>query len=192
LIWVLISPEDEGFMIKKLLLTVTVILPLILTPIVASGQGLNPASETERTLLSKSEIIDLMIQVGRMPVQQQNEKIEQLWADETGGQTPRTDFLYSSGFAYLDHYKAQASLARAFEQSRGIVEDLTEAYVWYTVALEHPIGDNATRAKIQASQDHIKQLLVSVYPAPSDYELEDLVKNQKEKIALYLSEIRNK
>jgi hypothetical protein len=179
-------------MIRKMLLTIPVILPIVLIPMAAMGQGLKPASETEHSLLGKLEIIDLMKQAGRMPDQQQKEKINQLGADDAGGKTPRTDFLYCSAFAYMDQYKAQACLGRAFENGRGIVQDLTEAYVWYTVSLAHPIEDNAAKEKIQAAQEHVKQLLFSVYPAPDDYELEELVAQQKEKIIEYQEETRSK
>ena len=175
-------------MIMKLLLVITIIS--ILTPLSAVGQ-LNPASENERTLLHKQEIIDLMIQTGRMPVQEQNEKIDRIWANNGGSETPRSDFLYCSGLAYLDHYKAQACLGRAFEKGQGIVQDYSDAYVWYAVALDHPIEDKAAREEIQAGKDRVKMILVSVYPAPSDFELEELVKKQKENIAQYQEEIRN-
>jgi len=167
-------------MIKKLLLTITMMLPVAVL-----AQEIKPASESEKTLLNKSEIIDLIKQVGQMSPQQRNEKIKQLCATDADSKTPRSDFLYCSAFAYLDHYKAQACLARAFENGRGIIQSYTDAYVWYTLALEHPIEDAGIKEKIQAGQDHIKMMLFSVYPAPSDYELEDEVKTQKEKIEEY-------
>ncbi|MBN2320640.1 MAG: hypothetical protein JXR49_16290 [Acidobacteria bacterium] len=173
---------------KKTILILTLIL--VLAPISVLAQ-INPASEDEKSLLHESEIIDLMARLEQMPVQQQKEKIEQLWANDKGSKTPRSDFLYCSGFAYLDHYKAQACLGRAFENGRGIVQDNMDAYIWYTIALDHTIDDAAFKEKLQARQTHIKQVLVSVYPAPSDYELEDAVKKQKEKIEQYTAEIPN-
>jgi hypothetical protein len=59
-------------------------------------------------------------------------------------------------------------------------------------ALAHPIEDNAAKEKIQAAQEHVKQLLFSVYPAPDDYEPEKLVAQQKEKIRQYQEETRSK
>ncbi len=171
---------------RKLLRTITMLSLLI--PIHSIGQ-LKPGSENEQSLLKKSEILDLMSQVGKLPAQQQNEKIEQLWTSDGGSKTPRSDFLYCAGFAYLDRYKAQACLGRAFENGYGIVQDYSDAYVWYTIALEHPIEDSAVREKIQAGKDRVKMTLLSVYPAPSDFELEELVKNKKEKIAQYQAEI---
>jgi len=171
---------------KKLLLTLTLVL--VLVPISGLSQ-INPASEDEKSLLNKSEIIDLMTQVGRMLIQQRNEKIDRLWANDDDGKTPRSDFLYCSGLAYLDHFKAQACLGRAFENGHGIVQDYSDAFVWYTIALDHSIEDNAVRDKIQEARDRVKMTLISVYPAPSDYELEDAVKKQKEKIKQYQEEI---
>ena len=175
-------------MIKKLLPTITTIL--LLAPISVLAQ-VNPASEDEKSLLHESEIIDLMARLRQMPPQQQKEKIDELWTNDSGDKTPRSDFLYCSGFAYLDNYKAQACLGRAFENGRGIVQDNMDAYVWYTIALDHPIDDMNFKEKLQSSQTHVKQVLVSVYPAPSDYELEEAVKKQKEKIEQYRAEISN-
>lgn len=172
-------------MTKKLLLTVMIFL---LMPISVPGQ-LNPVSEDEKSLLNKSEILDLMLRLERMSIQQRNEKIDRLWANDDGGRTPRSDFLYCSGFAYLDHFKAQACLGRAFEKGQGIVQDYSDAYVWYTIALDHSIEDNAVRDKIQAAKSQVKMTLTSVYPAPSDFELDELVKKQKEKIVQYQKEI---
>ena len=174
--------KDLSVMTKKLLMTIAIIF--VLSPISVIGQ-INPASEDEKSLLHKSEIIDLLTQVGRMSPQQQNDKIEELWANDSAGETPRSDFLYCSGFAYLDHFKAQACLGRAFENGHGIVQDYMDAYIWYTIALDHPIEDTAIKEKIQIAKDRVKMTLISVYPAPSDYELEDAVKKQKEKIVQY-------
>ena len=175
-------------MTKKPAMTIAIIFVAAL--ISAVGQ-INPASENEKSLLHKSEIIDLMKQVGQMSTQEQKEKIEKLWTDGSGSETPRSDFLYCSGFAYLDRYKAQACLGRAFEKGRGTVQDYTDAYIWYAIALDHPIEDAAFKEKIQAAKARVKMTLHSVYPAPSDYELEDAVKKQKEKIAQYQEESRN-
>jgi hypothetical protein len=177
---------DFRLMQRKFFLTL--IIALICIPTITIGQEIKPASESERTLLNKSEIIELMIQAGQMPGQQQAEKIDQLWAANDNSKTPRSDFLYCTAFAYLDNYKAQACLGRAFENGNGIVSDLSDAYVWYSVALDHPIDDVNIKKTIQAGRLRVNQMLHSTYPAPSDYELEDLVKKQKEKIAEYTAE----
>jgi len=171
-------------------LTITLVLIITLTPITVFGQDLKPASENERTLLNKSEIIELITQAVKISNQQQKEKIEQLWTADSS-KTPRSDFLYCSAFAYLDNYKAQACLGRAFENGIGIVSNLTDAYVWYAVALDHPIDDVSIKDTIQAGRARVKQMLISTYPAPSDYELEDLVKKQKEQIKQYPAEAGN-
>jgi len=175
-------------MLKKLLLTLTMILAL--ASLCAFGQ-IKPASEEERTLLHKEEIIDCMIQAGRMSPDEQKDKVDRLWANDGGSQTPRSDFLYCYGFAYLDHYKAQACLGRAFENGIGIVQNYTDAYVWYTIALDHPVEDEAVWEKIETAKERVKMTLFSVYPAPSDFELDELVKKQKENIAQYQEEIED-
>jgi hypothetical protein len=179
--------EILELMKMKIMVIGILLLTTCIAPITVLGQGLKPASESERTLLNKSEIIELMIQAGQMSNQQQEEKIDQLWASDTS-KTPRSDFLYCAAIAYLDNYKAQACLGRAFENGSGIVSNLSDAYVWYAIALDHPVEDVNVKETIQARRDHVKQTLRSVYPAPSDYELEDLVKNQKEKIEEYAAE----
>jgi len=172
-------------MYRKFILAVTIPLALTLALMTAIGQEIKPASESEQTLLNKSETIALMNQVKSMSSQQQKEKINQVWMADTNSKTPRSDFLYCSAFAYLNDYKAQACLARAFENGRGIVSNLTDAYVWYTIALEHSANDAALESEIESGQARVKTMLLSVYPAPSDFELEEAVTNQKEKIEEY-------
>jgi hypothetical protein len=156
-----------------------------------TGQDLGAASENEQTRLSKDEITKLMIQVGRLAVPEQNSKMDRIWKDPFGSQTPRSDFLFCVGLAYLGNYKGQAYLGSAFENGRGIVRDSYESYVWYSIALDNPIDDEDAKQKIQKGRDRIKLALVSVYPAPSDQELKELVEAQKHRITEYLSEIRN-
>ena len=175
-------------MFKQLLLTATITLSITLALNAATGQEIKPASESEQTLLNKSETIALMNQVKSMSSQQQKEKINQVWVTDTNSKTPRSDFLYCSAFAYLNDYKAQACLARAFENGRGIGSNLTDAYVWYTIALEHSINDAALKSDIESGQARVKTMLLSVYPAPSDFELEEAVKKQKEKVEEYRAE----
>jgi hypothetical protein len=180
-----------GFMIKMLWLTMMMALSLALLPTTISGQGLKAESENDQTRLSKDEVTRLMIQVGRVPVVEQDHKIEEIWRDQSSSKTPRSDFLFCVGLAYLGNYKAQACLGRAFEKGVGIVQDPTEAYVWYSIALDAPIDEKELRQNIQADRQRIKQGLVSMYPAPSDEELADLVEAQKHRMTEYLTEIRN-
>jgi hypothetical protein len=178
-------------MIKMLWLTMMMALSLALLPTTVSGQGLKAKSENDQTRLSKDEVTRLMIQVGRVPVVEQDHKIEEIWRDQSSSKTPRSDFLFCVGLAYLGNNKAQACLGRAFEKGIGIVQDPTEAYVWYSIALDAPIDEKELRQNIQADRQRIKQGLVSMYPAPSDEELADLVEAQKHRMTEYLTEIRN-
>jgi hypothetical protein len=180
-----------GFMAKMLWLTMMIALSLALLPTTVSGQGLKAESENDQTRLSKDEITRLMIQIGRVPVVEQDHKIEGIWRDQSGSKTPRSDFLFCVGLAYLGNHKAQACLGRAYEKGIGIVQDPTEAYVWYSIALDNPIDNKELKEKIQADRQRIKQGLVSMYPAPSDEDLADLVEAQKHRMTEYLAEIRN-
>jgi TPR repeat protein len=163
------------------------IIALIL-PVTAFGQEIKSASENEQSLLHKSEIVELIQKAGRISATQRKEKIGQLWAKESGSATPRSDFLYCTAFAYLNDPRAQACLARSFENGTGIVGNYTDAYVWYTIALEQPIDDADLKQKLQTGQARVKMTLLSVYPAPSDFELEESVNQQKEKIEAYATE----
>jgi hypothetical protein len=162
-----------------------------LMPITLLGQDMSAVSEDEQTRLGKDEITKLMIQVERVPVVEQNRKMDLLWTDKAGDKTPRSDFLFCAGMAYMGNYKAQAYLGRAFEIGKGIVTDPYESYVWYSIALGNPIDDQEARQKIQSDRDRVKQSLVSVYPSPSDQELDELVKARKQEMTECLAEIRN-
>ncbi len=174
---------------KFLCLAVMIVLSIALIPLAAIGQEIRAESESELTRPDKDQITGLMIQVKRMPVQEQDSKVNRLWKDPSGSKTPRSDFLFCVGFAYLGNHKAQAYLGSAFENGRGIVRDTYESYVWYSIALDNPATDNDAKQKIREGRERIKQELISVYPAPSDYELEELVEEQKQRIAEYLAEI---
>ena len=168
---------------------------VILAPMPAQGaivaQDLSDASESGNARLYKASIISLMVQVGRMSILQQNQKIDNILENQSGSKTPRSDFLFCSGLAYLGDDRAQACLGSAFENGRGIVEDIREAYVWYSIALDNPNTEKAIRQKIQEDIDRVKKALRSTTPAPTEAELDDLVKTQKEQMILYIAEIRN-
>jgi TPR repeat protein len=175
-------------MLKKLLLTIVLTLSISILSITAVGQEIKPASESEQSILHRSEVIDLIRSAKKMPEQQQKKKADELWAAGADSKTPRSDYLYCTALAYLGSLKGQACLARAFETSRGIVGDYTDAYVWYTIALEHAGTDAGLKKEIQAGQARAQQMLHSSYPSPSDFELEDAIKQQKEKIKEYAAE----
>ena len=172
-------------MLKKLLLTLIIALPLA---IATSAQ--EPASEDAKTRPNKQEVLDLMIKAGRMPAQQQNARIDAIWKDSSAGKTPRSDFLFCTGFAYLGNPKAQQCVGSAYENGRGIVEDLSEAYAWYAVALENKLTDKATAEKIEADKERVKERLLSAYPHPTEDDLDDLAKAQESRIAQYQEDVK--
>ena len=178
-------------MVKKRLLTAIIVLPLSLLSIIATGRILLPAFADDAAKLTKDDITMLMVQVGRLPVVQQDRKMEAIWANMDGSQTPRSDFLFCTGFAYLGNYKAQACLGNAYEKGRGVDKDLTGAYVWYSIALDNPINDPVDKRQIQADRDRIRKALSSGTSAKTDKELNDLIKEQKAFKAECLSEIQN-
>ena len=175
---------------RKLYLTVLAALIIGLMPLEGVGQDLAAASENEKTRLNKDEIMELMIQVDRLPVLEQNSRMDRIWKDPSGSRTPRSDFLFCMGLAYLGNYKAQAYLGRAYENGRGIVEDTYESYVWYSIALDNAVDDDETKQKIQERRERIKMGMISVYPAPSDHELGEIVEAQKNRITESLAEIK--
>ena len=168
---------------------VLAVLLIALVPFSGFGQDLGAVSENTQTRLSKDEVTKLMIQVGRLPVTEQDSRMDRIWKDPSGSRTPRSDFLFCAGLAYLGNPEAQAYLGRAFENGRGIVEDPYESYVWYTIALDNSVRDEEAKQKIEKARDRVKLGLVSVYPAPSDQELEELVKAQEQRIAECRAEI---
>lgn len=176
-------------MIKRLLPAVTIALSLSLVQGCFAAQGASPSSENERTRVFRQDIIELMVRIGRMPVPDQSSKMDLIWKEQSRSKTPRSDFLFCVGLAHLGNYRAQAYLGYAFENGRGIVEDLSEAYVWYSIALDHPAAEKEFLQKLRADTERVKQKLQINYPAPTDEELDDLVKAKKEEIVLYLSEI---
>jgi len=155
-----------------------------------SGQPSPPVSEDAKTRLNKPETLDWMRTIGRMARAQQDSRMETLANGRPDSKTPRSDFMFCSGLAYLGNPKAQACVARAYEHGIGIIEDLTEAHVWYTVALENSAGDAAARERLQSDLDRISLRLHSTYPSPSEEELEDLVKAEKDRITQYRDELK--
>jgi hypothetical protein len=178
-------------MAKRLLLTAMIALPLALMPKMAAGQASKSAPERERTELAKDDITTLMIMVGRRPVVEQDWRMERIWEDMAGSQTPRSDFFFCTGYAYLGNYKAQACLGNAYENGRGVQRHVADAYVWYSIALDNPINDEVDRQKIRAGRDRTKKVLLTGTPARTEKELDGMVKAQKELKIECLAEIRN-
>ena len=148
------------------------------------------ATETEKTRPNKQEIIDLMIQAGRMPAQQQMSRIDSLWQNLSASKTPRADFLFCLGMAYLGNYKAQRCVASAYEGGLGIVEDSSEAYTWYALALANKIPDPSAAQIIEADKDRVQARLLGAYPHPTEDELEDMVRAQQTRITQYRDDMK--
>lgn len=161
---------------------------LAMLPVSAPAQGIQAESESEQTRLDRSEIADLIARAGGMTAGLQQERIDRIWLSGDDSATPRSDFLFCTAMAYLGHQKAQACLARAFEQGCGIVGDYTDAYVWYTIARENAAGDPGLLKEVESGRARVEQTLLSVYPAPSASDLEDAVSQKKEQIREAASE----
>jgi len=172
-------------MTKRLFFLIATTLFVAAAPSRAAAQ-----SEDAQTRPSRQEIVDQILKAGKMPAAEREARIDQILANPAGSQTPRSDFVFCLGPAYLDSYRGQRCLAHAFESGRGVVEDLSEAYVWYSVALDNSGADAASRARIEAERDRIKARLLSTYPAPTDEDLDDLVKAQKSRILQYQTDAK--
>mgnify|MGYP000844251225 CR=1 FL=1 len=142
-------------------------------------------SEDAKTRPNKEEISALTLEAGRLPAREQNSRLEKILKDQAGSQTPRSDFMFCTGLAYLGNYKAQRCVGYAYEKGIGIVEDLTEAYTWYEIAHGNSIFDEADVQKTEEDRDRTRDRLISAYPHPTEDELNDLVNAQKLRIAQY-------
>jgi hypothetical protein len=158
--------------------------------LIALSQTLMAQSEDVNARPNKQEITDLMAQIHRMPGQQQNEKLTQILKDPAGSKTPRSDFAFCTGLAYLGNYKAQMCVGNAYENGRGIVEDLSEAYAWYAIASENQIADESEAKRVEAERERVKERLVSAYPHPTEDDLADMVNSQKTRIAQYQDQFK--
>jgi hypothetical protein len=167
-----------GFMIRKLLVAAIILA----AQAIAAQQGSTPSSEDALTRPDKQEIINLMIKSSRLPAQQRTERLNQILA-QSESKTPRSDFLFCVGIAYLGDHRAQTCVAKAYEAGRGIVEDGIDAYLWYSIAAA---GDQ----KLEAEQERIKTKLQTAYPFPSDDDLEAQLTSLKERIKQYQSDIK--
>ena len=164
-------------MLKKLFLAALIALSFAIAQTIAQDS----ASEDAKTRPNKQEIVNLMVKV----TPQQISKIDAILADPSGSKTPRSDFLLCTGLAYLGYQNAQLCLGSAYENGRGIVEDPSEAYVWYAIAAE---SHSKAGKQAEAERDRLKTKLQSVYPSPSDDELDDQVRTQKLRIQQYREE----
>lgn len=117
-----------------------------------------------------AEILEWMRFKGPMSAEERGSALEGILARMAagGGATPRSDFLTAAAFAHRGDGRAQYCLGLAYEKGLGVVEDLTDAYVWYALAAR------SGYAAAGEARERVKTLLVSVYPAPTDEELDTL------------------
>jgi hypothetical protein len=175
-----------GFMIKRLFLLAMIALTPSTIPAPAPAQG---AAEDVKVRPDRQEIIDQMIASGKISASQMNSRLDRILSEQAG-KTPRSDFMFCVGSAYLGNYKAQRCLGKAYENGVGIVQDFLESYTWYSIALENQTAEKSAEKGMQSDRDRVKDRLFSSYPAPTDDDLEDMVKAQRSRIAQYQSEVK--
>jgi len=144
------------------------------------------AAETDIFRPDKNDIFDWMNQASKMPAAQQNERVAAALKgiSSSDSKTPRSDFQLCLGLAYLGNADAQRCVGYAYEKGVGIVDDMLEAHVWFDIA--HGGGS----AESQTDVTRVLLLLNSAYPAPTEEELEQMTKDQKEIIVQYQKEFR--
>lgn len=177
-------------MFRRFLLTVLIACTFSFTQCILSAQESAAGSEETKSRPNRQEITELMVQMEKMTGGQQSDRIDRILAEQAGGRTSRPDFMFCTGLAYLGSAKAQACVARAYENGLGVVEDLSEAYTWYALACQTGFGEAAETEKAEAIRDRVKERLVSAYPHPTEEDLEDQVNAQKARIAQYLAEVK--
>ncbi len=127
----------------------------------------------------EAEVLEWMRLKGPMTAAERGSALEEILARMTagGGATPRSDFLTSAAFAHRGDGRAQYCLGMAYEKGLGVVEDPTDAYVWYALAAR------SGYAAAAEARERVKTLLVSVYPAPTDDDLDTLTQAAADTIA---------
>jgi hypothetical protein len=176
-------------MFRRMLWTSIITLSFSFLSVRVAVPAPTAALEDTKTRLNKKEIIDLMLKIGQMSRAQQDSRIAQITKSQSDSKTPRSDFEFCMGLAYHGNYKAQVCAAKAFEHGLGIIEDLSDAYVWYILALENPGADAATKKSLEEEKERIILKLRSTYPSPSDDELEELVRTEKNRLTEYRNEV---
>lgn len=144
------------------------------------------AQEDVATRPDKQETIEQMIATGRLTKQQQSDRLSAIMKDPAARTSPRSDFMFCTGLAYRGDRTAQRCVGAAYENGRGIVQDLMEAYAWYAVAAEGSDGDVAAAA----DRERVKSNLVSAYPFPSDNEFDDAIMAHKSRLSQYQDEAK--
>ena len=139
-------------------------------------------SEQDRSRPGKQEIVEIMVKVGKLSPQQRDAQVRGIVQRKSESTTPRSDFLFCLGSAYLGQTIAQICVADDYEHGQGIVDDPTNAFVWYSIALEGKIADAKMEQSVRESRDRVKGKLVQNYPSPSDEELDAMIKEQNARI----------
>ena len=119
-----------------------------------------------------------------LPEKQQNENLDVILRSAADSKTPRSNFLFCVGSAYLGNGKAQQCLGRAYENGRGVVEDQMEAYTWFALAAGSKVSGS------DADLERVKTRLLSKYPAPTDEEFENQVSDLKDRISQYQAAVK--
>lgn len=133
-----------------------------------------------------TEILEWMRFQGSLTAEEREAALKGILARMTagGGETPRSDFMTCAALAHRGDGRAQYCVGRAYENGTGVVEDLTDAYVWYALAARAGYGAGAE------ARERVKTLLLSVYPAPTDDELDTLEAAAREAVARLGAEAR--
>jgi TPR repeat protein len=175
---------------QRLFLTALILWSGLFVPPAPCAQATGALAENITTRPIKQEISGQMVQINKMSSQQQNSKVDQILADQSGSKIPRSDFLFCTGLAYLGNAKAHICVAKAYENGLGVVEDLLEAHTWYALACQTGFADASEAKKAEEIRDRVKERLISAYPHPTEDELEDQILAQKARIAQYQAELK--
>lgn len=160
------------------------------------GQQHEPAekpsadAELVKTRPGKEEILEAMVSASKMTRRQRDFAMDRASKRNGDGTTPRSDFLYCLGAAFLGDINAQICLANAYEKGIGIVDDATDAYVWYSIALTGPITDSAVDKQVRAARQRMNSKLVQGYPSPTEDELDALVQKELSRMREFQEQLR--
>jgi TPR repeat protein len=165
-------------MLKRYCSVAVLIFSLFLIALPAQETAI---SQQDNTRPDKQDILSSINKAVQLPAMQQNDNLDVILknASDPDSKTPRSDFLFCVGLAYLGNGKAQQCMGRAYEKGRGVVEDLMEAYTWFALSVDnHTTGSDA-------ELERVKTRLLSTYPAPTDEEFENQVSDLKSRISQY-------
>jgi hypothetical protein len=173
-----------GHMSRKLATTVIIAI-IAVTFTLTLSIAAEKESEDVNTRPGKKEVLELMVKSAQMSGKQQNDQLTAIVKNQSKSNTPRSDFLFCLGLAYWNNVQAQKCAGKAYETGRGIIEDFSEAYSWYSLALAKS-PDKNTEADQQRMQDKMRV----VYPFPSDDDLEQQILAAQDRVKEYQSEVK--